>query len=647
MSETTIVIRADGTQAERTMGVLGGSVEGVTKKLFGMSGAAGALGSALSITAFAGFLKNTVNSIDALNDLSDASGASIENLSALEQMASRTGTRFDTVGSTLVKFNNVLSEAKPGSPAEQALKAIGLSVEELRKLDPAEALRVTAVALNGFADDGNKARLVQELFGKSVREVAPLLKDLAEQGKLTGSVTKQMADEADQFNKNLAVMETNLKNVGRALTADLITGINKAAQAFRESGLIAAIQTLITGDDEYKNNKRLVELTNDLQRAENALSQSRARDAKFGDKSLATVAAEKRLAAIKAELATVQSMRQMLEGGATGVPSAAKPEEKKKSVGALADPAEQKKINEETRRLREQDIANLVKRAEEVDRLNFEEAKKKADQQIKEKEQAEASELAWRQGLAQRIAAMQEAAASEVDIERGKLTAIQNDLTAARELGWLTEVQYHEMMEQAQLEHEARMGGIMAQGVLARQKLSKQSWDTQVASYAGMFKNMTNTAATSNKTLFEINKAAGIAEAVVNTYRSATGAYAALAPIPIVGPFLGAAAAAVAIGAGLANVNAIRSAQYGAGTSAPSIAGGNAIPVYDAGASTSMQSGVQAPGTGAAASRQQVSITFQGSGRYTREEIVDGLLPALESALADGAGSANVNVAFG
>lgn len=78
-----------------------------------------------------------------------------------------------SLGSSLARFNNVRSEAKPGSPAVQAFKAIGLSVEELRKMDPAEALRVTAVALNGYADDGNKARLVQEWFGKSVREVAP------------------------------------------------------------------------------------------------------------------------------------------------------------------------------------------------------------------------------------------------------------------------------------------------------------------------------------------------------------------------------------------------------------------------------------------------------------------------------------------
>lgn len=56
-------------------------------------------------------------------------------------------------------------------------------------------------------------------------------------------------------------------------------------------------------------------------------------------------------------------------------------------------------------------------------------------------------------------------------------------------------------------------------------------------------------------------KAQAKVNAVIKTYESANSAYAALAPIPIVGPALGAAAAGVAIAAGLANVRAIDSAR--------------------------------------------------------------------------------------
>lgn len=56
-------------------------------------------------------------------------------------------------------------------------------------------------------------------------------------------------------------------------------------------------------------------------------------------------------------------------------------------------------------------------------------------------------------------------------------------------------------------------------------------------------------------------KAIAIAQATIDTYQSATASYKALAGIPVVGPTLGYAAAAIAIAAGLANVRKILSVQ--------------------------------------------------------------------------------------
>ncbi len=105
------------------------------------AGVGAALGGAISVAGITQFLRATVDGVDALNDLSDATGASIENISALEDIAARTGTSMDAVGGALVKFNKVLSDADPNSPMARALQAVGLNATELRKLDPAEALR--------------------------------------------------------------------------------------------------------------------------------------------------------------------------------------------------------------------------------------------------------------------------------------------------------------------------------------------------------------------------------------------------------------------------------------------------------------------------------------------------------------------------
>ena len=187
---------------------------------------------------FAGFslvdlVRSNIDALDALNDVADATGASIENISALEDLAKRTGTTMDVVTTSIVKRNGVLSDAAPDSAAGRALKSIGLEVEKLRALDPAEALRQVAVALSAYADDGNKARLVQELFGKSVREVAPLLKDLAEQTTLVGKVTSEEAAAAERFNKQLFEIQANSDAAKRALVSEFLPALNSVLTELR------------------------------------------------------------------------------------------------------------------------------------------------------------------------------------------------------------------------------------------------------------------------------------------------------------------------------------------------------------------------------------------------------------------------------
>ena len=69
-----------------------------------------------------------------------------------------------------------------------------------------------------------------------------------------------------------------------------------------------------------------------------------------------------------------------------------------------------------------------------------------------------------------------------------------------------------------------------------------------------------------------VGKALAISAATIDTYKAATSAYASMAGIPIVGPALGAAAAAAAVMSGLANVKAILATKTdGKSTSMPAV----------------------------------------------------------------------------
>ncbi|KQP39680.1 hypothetical protein [Pseudorhodoferax sp. Leaf274] len=229
--------RAQGTLIDRLGAV--GPVASIA------AGQIAALASSFTLGAVVAFVKNVNDGVDALNDIKDATGATIESISALEDVARRSGASLDLVGSVLVKFNDLLSKATPESNTARQLKAIGLSVAELRKLDPAEAVRVTAVALSGYADDMNKGRLMTDLFGKSVKELAPFMANVAEQGALVGKVTAQQAEEAEKLNKALFGLQANASDLSREFARRMVPGLTQIAGAMaagaKEGGVLLGV----------------------------------------------------------------------------------------------------------------------------------------------------------------------------------------------------------------------------------------------------------------------------------------------------------------------------------------------------------------------------------------------------------------------
>lgn len=137
-----------------------------------------------------------------------------------------------------------------------------------------------------------------------------------------------------------------------------------------------------------------------------------------------------------------------------------------------------------------------------------------------------------------------------------------------------------------------------------------------------------------SKKMFQVGKAAAIAEAVIRTYEAANKAYAAMAAIPVIGPGLGAAAAAAAIAAGLANVQAIKAQQFGGGS-----AGSPAAPlaVTPTGAPAPPPDITQAgPARPLRQAPREINLTIQGNGMFSAEQIREDLIPLLNEAIGDG-----------
>jgi hypothetical protein len=293
----------------------------------GTAAFASALAGAFSARVITDWVKGTVDGLDALNDLKDATGSSIENISALEDVAARTGTSFESMAGTLIKFNKVLGEAKDNNDTERTLKNLGLSAEELRKLDPAEALRQTAVALDGFADSGTKARAIQELFGKSVAEAAPFLNDLAEKTALVGTTTEAQTKAAEAFNKQLDNLAKNSKDAARSLISDFIPALNKMFEATGNGqgslldGLLGTSLSAKTQREATLISEAIARTTDSIERMQEALNRKGGAGA---DSQLeASISkARQRLVGLQTEAAAatakLKDLANIMDGGVAG-----------------------------------------------------------------------------------------------------------------------------------------------------------------------------------------------------------------------------------------------------------------------------------------------------------------------------------------
>ena len=210
---------------------------------------AGVVGGAATVAGFARWIKGAVDAMDAMNDLKDATGASITEIAKLERVARLNGGGIETVGTALIKLNQAISSVDGKNTASIALRELGLEVDKLKKLDPVVQFRELGKALQNFTDNATKGHYILALTGRSAREIAPLLKDYAESTDEAAVTTARMAEQAEQFNKNLALLSTNAGDLARQIAGPLVSAVNDLFAAMKRndgdffSGLGDAINT--------------------------------------------------------------------------------------------------------------------------------------------------------------------------------------------------------------------------------------------------------------------------------------------------------------------------------------------------------------------------------------------------------------------
>lgn len=226
-------------------------------------------------------------------------------------------------------------------------------------------------------------------------------------------------------------------------------------------------------------------------------------------------------------------------------------------------------------------------------------------------------------GASDRLAALEEQIMTEEEAEIARYERQQEILQEAVDKGLRTQEEAARISETIEQQHMDRINDIRKRGMSEVQKFMAMSYANQASQVLGELTSLTAGVANENKKMFQINKIAGIADAMVNAYVGISKTMAAY-PYPI---NIGLAAAHAA--AAFAQVTAIQSQQYGSGSSsAPSLAGGTAAtPVSDVGGSSS----------GGQSNRLDVAITGLNPDDLYRGSAIKQIFEAINGELDDGA----------
>ncbi len=634
----------------------------------------GALAASAATTA-ALMVKSALDTANATSNTAEKLGMTTEALSALNYHARLADVGAQDLGQSLQMMTRNLSDAARGSgTATDALRDIGLNAQALAQMSPDRAIIEISEAMEKIPNQGDRVALAMEIFGRSGADMVQVLaggkksfeETRAEAERLGIIISSDFARQQAAFERNLKRSKAAIDGLAISLAQELMPALSQGAQAMAGFfGQSEAGRTFVNG------------LGTGLKGVAHAAIGLSAALADIGNLIGAVSAAT--VAAVSFNFTEATRIMQLYAADSARInkemlDSQAKLWETPADLGAPTDMRGESALNrlsEETKKKREElgkqlkdmhdaaiseqqalaekfvknnqllqeglAVRLLTEEQFNTDRIGLAEQYEQKQAEIYQRERGQ-----YLEQLASQVTALQDSLLIESELLQQKYLDNELLLFESWEREILTDQQYQQIKQQLAAAHEKNLTKIADDELKKRYGINQVYRQLDLNSAQFFFGQMAALMLTKSKTLFEIGKTAAIAETVIQTYRAAQGAYAALAHIPVYGPALGIAAAAAAIASGMARVDAIRNQQLGGAT--------GAVGVYAASANTGLPTSntitgpVGANGFGGslattpaqpAAPRPIVNITLNGS-NFSYDDTVK-LIETINEALGNGA----------
>lgn len=211
----------------------------------------------VGITAAVVAFDQLVKSVADFKDFEETIGASAESIASLSIAAATAGVSMDSITGATIKLTKGLTGVDDESKAAgAALAALGLNIEDFKRLDPVAQYEAVGKALAGFADGAQKTAVAVALFGKTGAEQLKVFKALEEAGGRQVILSQQQIELADAYADAQAKQIATLKAYAQVAAVDVLPALNDlitaGAELIREFTGIDTAGKKLAGDSPVK-----------------------------------------------------------------------------------------------------------------------------------------------------------------------------------------------------------------------------------------------------------------------------------------------------------------------------------------------------------------------------------------------------------
>lgn len=611
-----------------------------SRKAFNNVAKAGGLMGVAMGAAAAVIVSKQLAIIDSTAKTADKLGMQTEALGGLRHAAELTGVSQDVLDKSLLKMNKSLGEAISGTgEAKRYLEAMNLPIAELSRMKPDEAFAKISGEINKMGTQAEKTAAATSIFGRSGGDLINTMK-LGEEGiKATAQEAEALgmtlsridAAKVEAANDSMARAKGFVSGLAKTLTVNLapyITAVtDKLVEAAKRSGgfkeqIHAAIRTALFGVG------KLADAWAGLEMVWEAL--------KLSWKGLELLFAHGLAVINRAITDTINgaifTVNKLIEGLNLLPGVEFQPLDKVAYSEVLSEmvdeaeagfaAAEQNLIQLATKPLPSEKFENWLDEVETMAEQAAESVAAAAVGTSGGSGGISPEEQAKRDTLARQIETLETSLQTEEQKLFDSTVRRAEMVMTAHESEIITQERQDQLLEQLAEEHTAKLSAIHAKGLTARQKFQAMSLKGQVKDVAGSLVQMTQATASSNKTMFAINKAASYATAIVNT---AEGVTKTLAKYP--GP-IGIGLATITAAAGLAQIAAITATSFEGGGTAPSVTA--------TGAGGTVQNVDPLQGSGGEPAGREMKVEFHFNGNvYAKEQLAEWMEEEVAPLMAD------------